>query len=699
VRGACLKRVGGWKKVLVGLGLLGLIASVYLAYLHLQKPLVVVGVEYRSRVDRGGNQEFKVVINSKNPIQSATIELNGTSIQLSLARDFGNGTLLYRASFNPSTISPEEGALIGEVVVKDREGNEARHPVSFLANLEAPLIKDLKVEDLGSNIYRVSALIEEPNLKEAYLELPNGSRTPLVKADGKYAANITGKVTRFTLKAVDKYDLTSLVQVEVTPRMLFESWLPPSFDRGLSLSLFDSSQLFAEIFESDKMLARSILTLAHANGSRIPKNLAYIVLDQIERDRRVDASRKTALAREVLPIYLSFGNGIQRLSQIYTLNNATCYFGSGEKLMKEIGDKTLSLCVEKLGENEGINTDFENARVHASLLRLAKRVPSILKYPKEWREGAVQADDLGYKVGIANQNEAKYWDVVERAVKYIVDKLDNGEAEYELNIPDKKIEAWYRRQRLLPIDLFEIDIVSGYSTHFGGPIKPDWMVRDGKPSLEVGWRNVMPDSRVGGKTPQEWLEELAKKDLREKRERYLLTLDETIRRHPAYGEWDNSHSAYLKLFGDILENEKGYILSFDGLMKEDEIAVFIQGYPRALGRRFIPWNVEPLIPMKGQTCPYYSVLVARVFGRAAIVLSDVYPRSGGRHDEPFVFISPKLYEKICQYGKTTLPYTFGWWQYAEPLIKDHEKAKYPLQLQIRRPDGEWENLILNYEGG
>jgi hypothetical protein len=73
-----LKRVGGWKRVLVGLGLLGLIVSGYLAYLHLQKPLVVVDVEYRSRVDRGGNQEFKVVINSKNPIQSAALELNGT---------------------------------------------------------------------------------------------------------------------------------------------------------------------------------------------------------------------------------------------------------------------------------------------------------------------------------------------------------------------------------------------------------------------------------------------------------------------------------------------------------------------------------------------------------------------------------------------------------------------------------------------
>jgi len=160
----------------------------------------------------------------------------------------------------------------------------------------------------------------------------------------------------------------------------------------------------------------------------------------------------------------------------------------------------------------------------------------------------------------------------------------------------------------------------------------------------------MPDLRVGGKTPQQWLEELAKKDLREKRERYLLTLDETIRRHPAYGEWDNSHSAYLKLFGDILENEKSYILSFDGLMKENEIAVFIQGYPRALKREFIPWKVEPLIPMEGQTCPYYSVLVARVFGRAALVLTDKYPNSMGYNNEPYVIISPQLNGKFLSTG-------------------------------------------------
>ena len=417
--------------------------------------------------------------------------------------------------------------------------------------------------------------------------------------------------------------------------------------------------------------------------------LSKIVLDQIERDYRV--KDKVSLIRGVFPLYLELGREVQSLSQIYTLNNATSYFKSSEILKKEIGSEILLAALKTLGENDGLNRDFDNARKHANLLRLAKHVENILKYPKEWREGAIQVDDVGYKTGLAEQNETKFWYVVEKAVKYIVDKLDKGEAEYELSIPDEKLEAWYRRQRLLPRDFFEIDIVSGYSTVFGGRTNPGWVIRNGKPSLEVGWRNVSQDERIGGKIPQEWLDEMAKKDLREKNERYLLAIDEAFRGHPAYGEWPNSDSAYKKLFGNT-EEKNHVIISFDGLMKEDEVAVFIQGYPRALGRGFIPWNIEPLVPMEGQTSPHYSVLVARVFGRAAFVLTDKYPNSVGYHDEPFVVISSKLHEKISQYGKTTLPYTFGWWQYSEPLIKDHAEGKYRLDLQIRRPDGEWEKI-------
>jgi hypothetical protein len=294
-----------------------------------------------------------------------------------------------------------------------------------------------------------------------------------------------------------------------------------------------------------------------------------------------------------------------------------------------------------------------------------------LKYPKEWREGAIQVDDVGYGTGIASQDEAKFWSIVEKAVKYVVDKLDSGEAEYDLKIPDKKIEAWYRRQRLLPIDLFEIDIVSGWHNIINGKITP---------SLEIGWRNVSPDSRIDGKTPQQWLDEMSKKDFREKNEslRYRVAMSEGLDGHPAYGEWPNSDRAYRNIFNLVLG--------------EDEVAVFIQGYPRALSSGFDNPPIRPVVPMEEQTCPYYSVLVARVFGRAALVLTDKYPNSAGYHSEPYVIISPQLHEKISQYGKTTLPYMFGWWQYAEPLIKDHVEGKYALDLQLTRPDGEWERI-------
>jgi hypothetical protein len=82
--------------------------------------------------------------------------------------------------------------------------------------------------------------------------------------------------------------------------------------------------------------------------------------------------------------------------------------------------------------------------------------------------------------------------------------------------------------------------------------------------------------------------------------------------------------------------------------------------------------------MKEQACPHYSVFVARVFGRAALVLGDKYPNNIGCHLEPYVIISSQLNEKISQYGKTTLPYTFGRRQYVELLIKDNVEGKYPL---------------------
>jgi hypothetical protein len=52
--------------------------------------------------------------------------------------------------------------------------------------------------------YNVYVVIEEPNLAKAYLELPNGTETPLALTAGRYFANIsTTSDLRFTIKAVD----------------------------------------------------------------------------------------------------------------------------------------------------------------------------------------------------------------------------------------------------------------------------------------------------------------------------------------------------------------------------------------------------------------------------------------------------------------------------------------------------------------
>ncbi|MGB9622342.1 MAG: hypothetical protein ACPL07_00725 [Candidatus Bathyarchaeia archaeon] len=194
-------------------------------------------------------------------------------------------------------------------------------------------------------------------------------------------------------------------------------------------------------------------------------SLVRIVFDQFQRDEKI--SDKKALFLEALKAYEELGREVQKFSQIYAINNATSYFGSSAKLKEEIGSEALLAALRKLGENDEINKDFDNTAKHAHLLRLAKHVQNILKYPKEWREGAIQIDDIGYKINpvsgiaLATQNESKFWNIVEKAVKYTVDKLDSGEAAYYLDIPDAKLEAWYRRVRLLPRELFTIDIVSG----------------------------------------------------------------------------------------------------------------------------------------------------------------------------------------------------------------------------------------------
>jgi hypothetical protein len=299
------------KKLILGLSALGLIAASLGAWYFSQdrQPPEVKKTEYKPRVNKGEKQDFSAFVNEKNPAQTASLKLNGTSIDVPLFQDFKNGSLLYKTSFDPASISTREGKLIGEFVVKDKSGNEAKSSVNFLANLEEPQIKDLKIEKIQPGKYYVSALIEEQNLKEAYLQLLNRTKIPLVRTDSKYSANISTKTDLdFYVKAEDAFNLSSLLKgsIRITDRDKFENWLPSEFDKALALSLFDASPLVQELFKKNELSAlTSLLKVAQLNGSSIPKNLAYSVSDQIWRDSRV--KDKSQNAEKAFDLLLSLG--------------------------------------------------------------------------------------------------------------------------------------------------------------------------------------------------------------------------------------------------------------------------------------------------------------------------------------------------------------------------------------------------------
>ncbi|MEM2998182.1 MAG: hypothetical protein QW542_04460, partial [Thermoproteota archaeon] len=232
----------------------------------------------------GEAQEVFIVVVEKEPADSVFLRFNSSTVQVPLAQKYGNGTVVYSAGFDPSSILAGEGLFTAELIVRDEAGNEARRILEFLANLEAPLIKNASVEGgLGGLEFWVE--IEEDNLKEAFVEY-DGRKAVLTRVGAKFFARVEpGCALNYMVRAVDVFGLSSSQPVEAP---LTE------------VSLYCSSLLFREIYSKDKALASSILAVAKSNGSALPKNLAYRVLDQIERDNRV--GDKIGVARNAFKI-------------------------------------------------------------------------------------------------------------------------------------------------------------------------------------------------------------------------------------------------------------------------------------------------------------------------------------------------------------------------------------------------------------
>lgn len=173
--------------------------------------------------------------------------------------------------------------------------------------------------------------------------------------------------------------------------------------------------------------------------------------------------------------------------------------------------------------NLGVTRDFTSVQSYV-FANLVSEIPEITQYPKAMRLGAIQVDSQNLADEYAMDN------FVIPAIRYIVELQDEGriDALNGLGIPDAALEEEGIRQILLPIELREINIVTGY--------------RHMRANIETGIYNVTFNEDLG-KSPQEWLGEISFRDYNDK----SLIVWEWIKEWPTeYGPrdiWVNSFQA------------------------------------------------------------------------------------------------------------------------------------------------------------
>ncbi|AJB42603.1 hypothetical protein TCARB_1561 [Thermofilum adornatum 1505] len=222
---------------LIVAALLVALCVVALAYYLLRdvEPPRVERLELLERVRKGGVQRVFVCVREGNPSGSATLQLNGTIVEIPLTERSGD-LACYASTFNVSTFFAGEGRVAGKLVVRDTRGNTATVDVSFYVNLEAPKIVSVELQRADFGRYEVSARIEDENLREVFILV--GERSiPLAPSGGLYRAVLEVlNDTDFTLRAVDRLNLSSSYR----GRIEFSRDNPNAayaLGRGLNLSL------------------------------------------------------------------------------------------------------------------------------------------------------------------------------------------------------------------------------------------------------------------------------------------------------------------------------------------------------------------------------------------------------------------------------------------------------------------------------
>ena len=171
-------------------------------------------LDFRERVEKGKLQDILVCVRERNPSKYATLKLNGTSIEIPLS-ERSSEKACYSTSFNPSSYFGKEGNVHGELILADKFGNSVSKDINFLVNLEAPKIADVRIEREGIGEYKISAVVNDENLRNVYAVFDN-TKIPLSQKDGRFEGTVkTFKDLNLTLFAEDKFNMSSSFQGKI----------------------------------------------------------------------------------------------------------------------------------------------------------------------------------------------------------------------------------------------------------------------------------------------------------------------------------------------------------------------------------------------------------------------------------------------------------------------------------------------------
>ncbi|RLE90129.1 MAG: hypothetical protein DRN04_15555, partial [Thermoprotei archaeon] len=466
----------------------------------------------------------------------------------------------------------EEGEYFIQIFAKDTKGNVGSITSSF-GFFDSPKLSNVNYFYVPNTLnFNVTAK-DFSGISKVLLEIMNKNYTlsPLQidsRRNGLYGGKIplssVSEKMGYRVFAFDKLNRASVLSgsISLTSKELFLTWVnSKGYDASLASKLFDEFKLVQDLFnEGELNILENVLKVACWNDSDLPKNLAYVALDQILRDYRVED--KTGAVDKIFNTYVEFGLKDLTIDQVYHANNASLIMGADRSILDAL--KAIKKYGVKLGEIAEDVVD-KVANVHANLARL-------FKYNVTIRDEDVQVIAGRYSKFYP---EFKNWrnlmglilrKAAEQIQRLLYDTHEGGRLD-ELAKPEARgnYDYWWKNYVKPCLELSIYFLKKGDATEWGNPYKleyqllpPTILILDMKTgkvywgpwadrvgSLEIARKNVNYDPELG-MSPALWWFENYKKDVIEGKK--VKSLAYRISHNNIYAgiglNWPNCKEAY-----------------------------------------------------------------------------------------------------------------------------------------------------------